>query len=115
MESSIAYYRLDFFKKASKVAIDSAHKLIIAFFLLIALLFLSVALSIYLGVILDSVALGYLIVGVLYIIVMIICAITLKPYLQRVILTRASMAFFNDKKDSSINDLTPAPHESESV
>ncbi len=115
IESSIAYYRLDFFKKATKVAADSAHKLIIAFFLLIALLFLSVALSIYLGVLLDSVALGYFIVGAFYLIVMVVCAVTMKPILQKIILTRASISFFNDKKDSSINDLTPPPHESESI
>lgn len=109
IESSIAYYRLDFFKKSTKVAIDSLHKFILAFFLLIALLFLSVALSIYLGEVLDSIAAGYLIVGSFYIVVMVFCAIFLKPILKEIILKRASIAFFNDKKEVTLDDITPTP------
>jgi len=104
VESSIAYYKLDFFKKSTKVAIDSAHKLILAFFLLIALLFISVAASIYIGNLLDSVPLGYLIVGTFYIIVMIIAAVTLKPVLRKIILTRASISYFNDKKNTTLDE-----------
>jgi len=105
LESSIAYYKLDFFKKSMKVAIDASHKLILAFFLLIALLFLSVAASIYVGELLESLALGYLIVGAFYLIIMIICALTLKPYLQKVILRRASISYFNDKKETTLDEL----------
>ena len=104
MESSIAYYKLDFFKKSMKVAIDGSHKLILAFFLLIALLFMSIAASIYIGNLLDSVALGYLIVGLFYLIVMIIAAFTLKPVMRKIILTRASTSFFNDKKNSTLDE-----------
>lgn len=109
IESSIAYYRLDFFKKSTKVAIDSLHKLILAFFLLIALLFLSVALSIYIGEVLDSIAAGYLIVGSFYIVVMVLCAIFLKPILKEIILKRASITFFNDKKEVTLDDITTTP------
>lgn len=111
LESSIAYYKLDFFKKATKVAIDTSHKLILAFFLLIALLFLSVALSIYLGVLLDSLALGYLIVGVFYLIIMMICAATLKPVLKKIILSRASVSFFDDKAEELDHNQTTLPED----
>jgi Zn-dependent protease with chaperone function len=109
IESSIAYYRLDFFKKFTKVAIDASHKLILAFFLLIALLFLSVAACLYIGKLLGSVSLGYIIVGVFYLIVMVIASLFLKPILRKLILSRASTSFFNDQKEVTINDITPTP------
>ncbi|KQC32366.1 MULTISPECIES: phage holin family protein [Nonlabens] len=109
IESSIAYYRLDFFKKSMKFAIDGAHKFVLAFFLLIALLFMSVAGALYLGVLLNSQALGYLIIGILYVGIMILCAIFLKPVLRKLILTRASIAYFNDKKEVGIDDISPFP------
>lgn len=102
IESSIAFYKLDFFKKAIKVAIDGSHKLILAFFLLIALLFLSVAASIYIGGLLDSIPAGYLIVGVFYIFITIVSAYTLKPILSKIILRRASISYFNDKKKNPL-------------
>ena len=110
-ESSIAYYKLDFFKKATKVAIDSSHKLIIAFFLLISLLFLSVALSIYLGELLGNIAIGYVIVGIFYLLITILSSLFLKPILKEVILKRASKSFFNDKNQTETNNITPAPED----
>ena len=95
----MAYYKLDFFKKMMKITIDASHKLVLVFFLLIALLFISVAASIYIGNLLDSIPLGYLIVGGFYIILVLISAVTLKPILQRIILKRASKSYFNDKKE----------------
>ncbi len=102
--SSIAYYKLDFFKKMMKVAIDASHKLVLAFFLLIALLFISVAASIYIGDLLDSIPLGYVIVGAFYLVLVVISAYTLKPILQRIILARASKSYFNDKKQSTLDE-----------
>ncbi|WP_070097865.1 phage holin family protein [Nonlabens marinus] len=105
IESSIAYYRLDFFKKSMKVAIDSSHKLILAFFLLIALLFLSVALSIYLGDLVGNLALGYIIVGLFYIVITLLCAAFLKPVLRKIILRRASISYFNDDSKRSVEEV----------
>ncbi|WP_194851595.1 hypothetical protein [Nonlabens antarcticus] len=104
IESSIAFYKLDFFKKAITVAVDGSHKLILAFFLLIALLFLSIAAGIYIGGLLDSLPLGYLIIGLFYIFIMIISAYTLKPILRKIILKRASISYFNDKKKKGLDE-----------
>lgn len=104
IESSLAYYKLDFFKKVMKIVIDGSHKLILAFFLLIALLFISVAASIYIGGLFDSIPLGYLIVGGFYLILVIISAYTLKPIIQKIILTRASKSYFNDDKETLLNE-----------
>ncbi|BAO54834.1 hypothetical protein NMS_0825 [Nonlabens marinus S1-08] len=88
-----------------KVAIDSSHKLILAFFLLIALLFLSVALSIYLGDLVGNLALGYIIVGLFYIVITLLCAAFLKPVLRKIILRRASISYFNDDSKRSVEEV----------
>jgi membrane protein implicated in regulation of membrane protease activity len=89
-----------------RVAIDSSHKLILAFFLLIALLFLSVALSIYLGDLVNSLSLGYIIVGLFYILITILCAAFLKPVLKRVILRRASISYYYDDDEATVSEVT---------
>jgi hypothetical protein len=88
-----------------KVAIDSAHKLILAFFLLIALLFLSVALSIYLGDLFNSLALGYIIVGLFYILITILSAAFLKPVLRKIILRRVSISYYYDDDELHVSDV----------
>jgi membrane protein implicated in regulation of membrane protease activity len=81
-----------------KGVVSGSHKLILGFFLLIALLFLSVALAIYLGEYLDSIALGYLIVGGCYLILMFILSLFLKKFLEKKILNKASAQFFNENE-----------------
>lgn len=103
--SSIAFYRLDFFKKSMRVAIDSSHKLILAFFLLIGLLFLSIAMSVFLGDILGSLSLGYIIVGLFYIFVTILCAAFLKPVLRKIILKRASISYYFDDGEVPVSQV----------
>jgi hypothetical protein len=103
IESSISYHKLDLFKKVMKGVVSGSHKLILGFFLLIALLFLSVALAIYLGEYLDSIALGYLIVGGCYLILMFILSLFLKKFLEKKILNKASAQFFNENEDIKID------------
>lgn len=104
LESSIAYYKLDFFKKSMKATISGFHKMILAFFFMMFLLFVSIAGSIYLGVILNSTALGFLIVGGFYFLIMILCAAFLKPYLQEKLLTKFSTSYFNDEKETTLDE-----------
>jgi hypothetical protein len=99
IDSSISYHKLDVFKKVMKGVVAGSYQIILGFFLLIALLFLSIALSIYLGVLLDSIALGYLIVGGFYILIMILCSFFLKKILEKVLVRKASILFFNDSED----------------
>jgi Fe2+ transport system protein B len=99
IDSSISYHKLDVFKKVMKGVVAGSYQIILGFFLLIALLFLSIALSIYLGVLLDSIALGYLIVGGFYILIMILCSFFLKKILEKVLVRKASILFFNESED----------------
>ncbi|MGJ8683012.1 MAG: phage holin family protein [Nonlabens sp.] len=103
IESSISYHKLDLFKKVMKGVVSGSYKLILGFFLLIALLFLSVALAIYLGDILESIALGYLIVGGAYLILMFVLSLFLKKYLEKTILRKSSAQFFNENEDIKID------------
>jgi hypothetical protein len=98
IESSISYHKLDLFKKVMKGIVVVSYQTILGFFLLIALFFLSVAAAIYLGELLESVALGYLIVGFFYIILVIILSFFLKKVLEHVLVKKASTQFFNDDK-----------------
>lgn len=86
-----------------KGVVSGSYKLILGFFLLIALLFLSVALAIYLGDILESIALGYLIVGGAYLILMFVLSLFLKKYLEKTILRKSSAQFFNENEDIKID------------
>jgi len=85
-----------------KGVVSSSYQIILGFFFLIALIFLSVAVAIYLGNILDSIALGYLIVGVFYILLMIILSLFLKKTLEKILVKKASAQFFNDNEDIKI-------------
>ena len=102
IESSISYHKLDLFKKIMKGVVSGTYKLILGFFLLIALLFLSVSLAIYMGEALDSIALGYLIVGVIYLVLMFVLTLFLKKFLEKRLLRKARAQFFNDNEDIKI-------------
>lgn len=102
IESTINYHKLDLYKKGTKGAVTISYNLILAFFLLIALLFLSVAASIAIGKALDNVALGYLIVGVFYLLIMIVLIFTLKKKLETLILRKTSKQFFNTNEDINV-------------
>lgn len=103
IESSISYHKLDIYKKLMRVAVSSTHKILIGFVLLIAVLFLSIALSIYLGEVLDSTALGYLIVGLFYMIIVLCITLFMKPVIERKLLRKTSEQFFNSNEDIKID------------
>lgn len=99
IESTISYHKLDLYKKVMRDAVSSTHKLLIAFFLLIAVLFLSIALSIYLGEQLESIALGYLIVGSFYLALVVMIGLFMKPVIEKKLLRKTSEQFFNSNQD----------------
>lgn len=102
IESTINYHKLDLYKKGTKGAVSISYNLILAFFLLIALLFLSVAAAIVIGESIGSLALGYAIIGLFYVIVTIILSLTLKSKLETLILRKTSKQFFNNNEDLTV-------------
>lgn len=83
--------------------ISSSHKLLLGFFLLISILFLSLAASIYIGDLLDNDALGYLIVGLFYFLLVILVALFMKPVIEKSLLRKTSQQFFNSNEDIKID------------
>ncbi|KEZ92449.1 phage holin family protein [Nonlabens ulvanivorans] len=103
IESSINYHKLDLYKKVMSGVISSSHKLLLGFFLLISILFLSLAVSIYIGDLLDNDALGYLIVGLFYFLLVILVALFMKPVIEKSLLRKTSQQFFNSNEDIKID------------
>lgn len=79
-----------------KGLVSASYKMILGFFFLIALLFLSVAAAMYIGKLLNDYALGCLVIGGFYILLMIILSIVLKKPLERFLISKASKQFFSD-------------------
>jgi sterol desaturase/sphingolipid hydroxylase (fatty acid hydroxylase superfamily) len=98
IEYSIRYHKLDLFKKVMKAVVFSSYKIILGFFVFLALLFFSFAAAIYLGEVLESVALGYLIVSVFFILFVIVLSLFLKKVLENFLVKKASSQFFNEDK-----------------
>jgi hypothetical protein len=106
VETTIKYQKLDLYKKGLRTGISLGYGLVLLIIGLIALLFLSVALSIFLGRLLDDLALGYLIVGVVYVIIMLIVANTIKPKIEKAVLRKTSASMFGLTADREIKETT---------
>lgn len=102
IDSTIKYHKLDLYKKAVKGAVSTVHIIGMVIFLLLALLFLSVALSIWLGHLIDSRAGGYLIVGGIYLAIFVVIWLFLKPWISKKILYATSKAMFGGNEDIKI-------------
>ncbi len=105
VETTIRYQKLDLYKKGLKTGISVGYILVLLIIGLIALLFLSIAVSIFIGEALDNLGLGYLIVGIFYIIVMIITAYTIKPRIEKMLLKKTSASLFGIKSDREIEEI----------
>ncbi len=98
VNASIAYYKLKAFKLLT-LSITSLSKLLVTgFILVIGIIFISFAVSKGIGSLLDNEFLGFLIVGVFYIIVALIFHYN-KKFMERKILEEFSANFFDELKD----------------
>ena len=96
IDSSVAYYKLWGFKVAMKSTTLIIKFVVIALFLLIFLLFVSIAGSLALGEFLGSTAIGFLIVAGIYLILAILLFFVREKIVEGPILERFSEIFFND-------------------
>lgn len=100
VDSTIAYYKLWFFKVLMKSVTMVVKVLLILCFFMMFLLFASVALALYLGQIMDSNILGFLAVGGIYAILILIASIIIKyKIVEGSILEKFSTIFFNEEPD----------------
>lgn len=96
IDSNIAYYKLWFFKVAMKSTTMLLKLLLIAIFLTLVLIFVSVAGAIAIGYALDNMAYGFLIVGGIYVLLSIIVYNIKDKIVEGPILEKFSKLFFND-------------------
>lgn len=97
-ESSAEYYKLDLFNKTMKGATAAVKSAAIAFFLLFAILFLSIAISVALSNWLDSPSSGFFIVGGIYLLIGIFIIFFGSSIINKAMLKPVSRKFFNDEK-----------------
>ena len=96
IESSIAYYKLWGFKVAMKSTTLMLKFFLISICLMIALLFISIAGSLAIGNLLNSYALGFLIVAGIYVVLAFLLFLVKDKIVEGPILKKFSEIFFND-------------------
>ena len=96
IESSIAYYKLWGFKVAMKSTTLMLKFFLISICLMIVLLFISIAGSLAIGNLLNSYALGFLIVAGIYVVLAFLLFLVKDKIVEGPILEKFSEIFFND-------------------
>ncbi|MBD3583758.1 competence protein [Flavobacterium selenitireducens] len=96
IDSNVAYYKLWFFKVAMKSTTMLLKLLLLAIFLTLVLVFLSVAAALAIGYALENLAYGFLIVGGFYIVLSLIVYNVKDKIVEGPILEKFSEFFFNE-------------------
>ena len=96
IESTLAYYKLKGFQMAMKSMTAVVKLGLIVLFMMMVLLFVSIAGAFVIGESLDSYALGFLIVGGFYLLITLILFTIKDKIVEGPILEKFSGIFFND-------------------
>lgn len=101
VETKVSYYSLSAFEKSVKLTTSLASSSIIVLILLLALVFLSAAAGLYIGLLLESLELGLLIIGGFYLLLGIVFIIFRKKIFSRFIIKAMAEAFFHEDETES--------------
>lgn len=96
VDSTIAYYKLWLFKVAMKSTTMLLKIFLIAIFLMVFLVFVSVAAALAIGYALDNFVYGFLIIGGFYLLVCVVIYNIKDKIVEGPILEKFSEFFFND-------------------
>lgn len=96
VESNVAYYKLWGFKVAMKSTTLILKFALIAMCLMIVMLFVSIAGAFAIGKLLDSYALGFIIIAGIYLILALLLFLVKDKIVEGPILEKFSEIFFND-------------------
>ncbi|MDQ7916514.1 phage holin family protein [Mesonia sp. MT50] len=99
IESTLEYYKLDVFKKATKTSAAVARFLVVGSIFLLFLAFISVGFSILIGKSLGSLSYGFFIVGGVYFLLFLLVLIFGKAFFSKLLLKKMSKSAFNDSGD----------------
>jgi len=103
LETRISYYGISAFEKAVKILTAITSRIIVSLLVVIALFFLSAAVAIYLGSILESTELGLLIVGGIYLLLGIVFYAFRKNIFSPIIIRSLVDVFFKDDDEDEKN------------
>ena len=96
VESTVQYYKLWGFQMVMKSTKMIVRFLLLGFFLMIALLFGSIAAALAIGNAIDSIALGFLIVGGFYFVVIVLLSFLRIKFVEKRFLQGFSKLFFDN-------------------
>ena len=94
IDASEDYYKLKIFKVVVKSITSIAQVFLIAFFLMLALFLFSFGISIALNKALNSYYIGFIIVGLFYLITVVLCYV-FRDYLHKPVIRNFSKHYFN--------------------
>lgn len=98
------YYKLSLFKNGMRGLVSSANLALRATFGLIAMMFFSIGLSIVIGESLDSLSVGFFIVGGIYLVIFFLVFLFAAKPLETMLLKKYSKLAFSD---DSLPDVSP--------
>ncbi|MCB0819783.1 MAG: phage holin family protein [Bacteroidetes bacterium] len=96
IDSNLEFYKLKSFKILMKSSGLIAKLLFVLFFVTLFVVFMSIALALYLGKITESNTTGFLIVGGIYFVLGFVAVVFKSKLLERKLLRNFSEIFFND-------------------
>lgn len=99
--STAEYYKLRLFKSSMKGAISLVNLLVFGSFFLFVLLFISIGVALWLGIVLESSFAGFLIVGGFYALVTIFLLVFGKKLIERSLLIKFSELLYDDEDEKS--------------
>jgi ABC-type bacteriocin/lantibiotic exporter with double-glycine peptidase domain len=99
VEKNVAYYKLWFFKVAMQSTTLLLRLLQLALFILIFLVFCSFAFALFIGELLHSLALGFLITGILFLLLGLLIYRLLPKFVESKLLSKFSEIFFTESHE----------------
>ena len=99
VDSTIACYKLWFFKVLMKSITTVVKLLLIMCFFMMFIFFASIALALYLGNLMDSNVLGFLTVGGIYVVLILLSYLIKDKIVEGNVLEKFSKVYFNEEPD----------------
>ena len=97
LKNSWEYYKLKLFMHTAELSLGSVKLAFFSILGIMAIGLFSIALAIYLGTILESPALGYVLTGLLYILIMVVVYALFKRKVERAIIQKLSKTILRDE------------------
>ncbi|MFO8146766.1 MAG: phage holin family protein [Bacteroidota bacterium] len=96
-ESNVEYYKLSLYKKVVKTATSLVTAVLIGFFGIFFLLFLSIAVAVHISAVLDQPSVGFYIVAGFYLLIIIFILVIGRKLIEKKFLLKSSRKIFKDK------------------